>query len=350
MMKQRDLILMKSLIESYVREGHPVGSKALLKSSHLSVSPATVRNIMSDLEKQGLLLSPHTSAGRIPTTQGLRVFVDRLVQVKDLEKTTLEELKQSLHPQQETQAILGKASSILSEMTQMASLVQFPSQPLQCLQHIDFVALSERRILVVLVLQNEEIQNRVIKVDQDYSRDDLAVMANFLNLHIAGKDLTVARQALLQQMIDEKQKLDELTRQAILMAEQGINGQANANEENAGFHLSGQTNLISMAGQGQLDNLEQIFQAFKQKQQIMSILERSMVADGVKIFIGEETGNQSFKNCSIVSAPYKHNGKSIGVLAVIGPMRMHYDQVIPIVDVTAKLLSSAFSQETSTEK
>ena len=344
-MKNRDLVLMKSLIESYVREGHPVGSKALLRSSHLSVSPATVRSIMADLERQGLLLSPHTSAGRIPTTQGLRIFVDRLVQMKSPGNKILEHLKHSLNPEQETNTILGKASSVLSEITRMASLVQIPSKPFQKLEHIDFVPLSDNRLLVVLVLQNEEIQNRVIRVDRNYNRDELSVMANFLNQHIAGKDLNAARENLLQQMIDEQRQLNELTRQAIKLAEQGLETGNNNKKEGSGFHFSGQTNLVSMATHGHLGNLEGIFQAFKQKQQILSILERSLVADGVKIFIGEESGNQNLHDCSIVTAPYRLNGESIGVLAVVGPTRMRYDKVIPIVDVTAKLLSNALTSK-----
>lgn len=346
-MKQRDLILMKSLIESYVREGHPVGSKALLRSSHLAVSAATIRNIMADLEKQGLLLSPHTSAGRIPTTRGLRIFVDRLVQVKSLGKETLQQLKLSLNPDQETHTILGKASSILSEMTQMASLVQIPSKPLQRIQHIDFVPLSDNRVLVVLVLQDDEIQNRVIRLERDYSRDELTVMANYLNSHLAGKDIKEAREELLQQMISKKNQLDAITRQAISLAEQGIDVLDGQTHTATDFHLSGQTNLVSMAGHGQIGNLENIFQAFKQKQQLMSILDRSMAADGVKIFIGEESGSYNLRDCSIVTAPYKLNGEAVGVLAVVGPTRMHYDKVIPIVDVTAKLLSSALTQKSA---
>lgn len=348
-MRDRDLILMKSLIESYVREGHPVGSKALLQSSHLSVSPATVRNIMADLERQGLLLSPHTSAGRIPTTQGLRIFVDQLVKVKNLKTETVEQLKHTLNPAQETKTILGNASAVLSEMTKMASLVQLPSKPFQRLEHIDFVPLSDKKILVVLVLQNDEIQNRIIHVERNYSREELNLMASFLNEHIAGKDLSSVREDLLQQMVREKQRLDEVTRQAVELAEQGLKPSAGelAKKE---FHISGQTNLISMASHGQFENLERIFQAFKQKQQILSILERSMIADGVKIFIGEESGNQNLSDCSIITAPYKLKGEAIGVLAVVGPTRMHYDKVIPIVDVTAKLLSNALTQKSISDQ
>jgi heat-inducible transcriptional repressor len=344
-MKDRDLILMKSLIESYVQEGHPVGSKALLKSSHLSVSPATIRNIMADLEKQGLLLSPHTSSGRIPTTRGLRIFVDQLVQIRDPRREMIEKVRQTLHPSQEMPKLLSSASSLLSEMTKMASLVQIPCKPFQRIQQIDFVPLSDNRLLVILVLQNDEIQNRVIQVDRGFNRDELAIMANFLNHHVAGKDIHSAREELLQQMINEKQQLDELTRQAILLAQQGISPDSRSSNESAGYHFSGQTNLVSMASHGQLENLERIFQAFKQKQQILSILERSMVADGVKIFIGEEIGNQDFENCSIVTAPYKIEGEPVGVLAVVGPTRMHYERVIPIVDLTAKLLSSAITHK-----
>ncbi len=217
-MKDRDLILMKSLIESYVREGNPVGSKALLQSSHLSISPATVRNIMADLEKQGLLLSPHTSAGRIPTTQGLRIFVDQLIKVKNLKNETVEQLKHTLNPSLETKTILGNASSVLSEMTRMASLVQIPSKPFQRIEHIEFVALSDKKLLVVLVLQNDEIQNRIIHVDRNYSREELALMASFLNEQIVGKDLSAVKEQLLKEMIREKQRLDDLTRQAIDLA------------------------------------------------------------------------------------------------------------------------------------
>ncbi len=342
-MKERDLLLMKSLIESYVREGLPVGSKALYQRGNLSVSAATIRNIMADLEKQGLLLSPHTSAGRIPTTQGLRIFVDQLVQVKDIQNEKLARLKHSLNPSQETKTILGNASSMLSEMTKMASLVQMPSKPFQRIEHIDFVPLSDRRVLVVLVLQDDEIQNRVIRVDRDFDRQELSLMANFLNQHMVGKDLRAVKQEILNQMTADKEQLDELTRQAISFAQQGMAGDSKEVSIENSFHLSGQTNLVSMASLGQLDNLERIFQAFKQKQQILGILERSMVADGVKIFIGEESGNQNLSNCSIVTAPYKLKGESIGVLAVVGPTRMRYDKVIPIVDVTAKLLSNALT-------
>ena len=344
-MKDRDLLLMKSLIESYMIEGQPVGSKKLLQSSHMTVSPATIRNIMADLERQGLLLSPHTSAGRIPTTQGLRIFVDRLVKVRDLKGETLAQVKQQLDPNQEVKTLLSNASHILSDMTQMASLVQIPSKPFQRIQHIDFVPLSDRRLLVVLVLQNDEIQNRVIQLDHDFSRDQLTTMANYLNHHVAGKDLDSAREELLEQMIDEQRQLDELTRQAIMLAERGMQATNDESKGAAGFHVSGQTNLLSMASHGQLGNLEHIFQAFKQKQQILNILERSLVAEGVKIFIGEESGEKSFQDCSIVTSPYSIDGEPVGVLAVIGPTRMQYDRVIPIVDVTAKLLTSAFTRK-----
>ncbi|MDH5434361.1 MAG: heat-inducible transcriptional repressor HrcA [Gammaproteobacteria bacterium] len=349
-MKERDLILMKSLIESYVREGQPVGSKSLLRMSHLSISPATARNIMADLERQGLLLSPHTSAGRIPTTQGLRIFVDRLVQVKTVHPSILTELKFHLNPSQETGTILNKASRLLSDLTKMVSLVQTPSKPFQRLQQIDFVPLSDRKLLVVMVLQDNEIQNRIIDVEKDFTRDELNEMANYLNHKIVGQDLSAVRDEVLKQMKNDRAEMNEMTEAAIALAEQGlIRDEKDALQEKE-FHLSGQGNLITMASHGQLPNLESIFNAFKQKQQVVSILERSMAAKGVKIFIGEECGEQSFKDCSIVTAPYKLNGQSIGVLAVVGPTRMEYDRVIPIVDVTAKLLSSSLTYKAGQEK
>lgn len=345
-MKERDLILMKSLIESYVKQGTPIGSKALLKSSHLSVSPATVRNVMADLERQGLVLSPHTSAGRIPTTQGLRIFVDQIIQVRSLRSEVIAHVKQNLDPRQETRALLGNASNLLSDMTKMASLVQIPCTPVNCLQHIDFVPLSDKRLLVVMVLENDEIQNRVISVDRDYQRDELAQMANYLNKQLVGKDIHSTRQALFGQMLKEKQELDVLLQNAINFAEKGFEQPENQTAGSSdAFHLSGQTNLVSMASHGQLDNIDQIFGAFKQKQQIMSLLDRSMAAKGVKIFIGEESGSKGLSGCSLVTAPYKQQGKSVGVLAVVGPTRMQYDKVIPIVDLTAKMLSSALDNK-----
>jgi heat-inducible transcriptional repressor len=345
-MKERDLILMKSLIESYVKQGTPIGSKALLQSSHLSVSPATVRNIMADLERQGLLLSPHTSAGRIPTTQGLRIFVDQLIQVRSLRSEVVEHVKRNLNPHQETKALLGNASNLLSDMTKMASLVQIPCTPVSRLQHIDFVPLSGKRLLVVMVLENDEIQNRVIIVDRDYQRDELSQMANYLNKQLVGKDVNSARKELFGEMLKQKEELDTLLQRAIDFAEQGFEQNANGLETtNESFHLSGQTNLVSMATHGQLDNIEQIFGAFKQKQKIMSLLDQSLAADGVKIFIGEESGSQGLSGCSIVTAPYKQKGESVGVLAVVGPTRMQYEKVIPIVDVTAKMLSSALDHK-----
>ncbi len=347
-MKERDLILMKSLIESYVKQGTPIGSKALLKSSHLSVSPATVRNIMADLERQGLLLSPHTSAGRIPTTQGLRIFVDQIIQVRNLRSDVVEHVKNNLNPQQETRALIGNASHLLSDMTKMASLVQIPCSKVNNLQHIDFVPLSEQRLLVVMVLENDEIQNRVITVDREYQRDELTQMSNFLNQRLVGKDINLARKALLGEMLKEKQTLDSLLQNAVDIAAKGFQQADNLSPQKEDvFHLSGQTNLVSMASHGQLENIDQIFSAFKQKQQMMSLLDRSISAKGVKIFIGEESGSQDLSSCSIVTAPYKHQGKPVGVLAVVGPTRMQYDKIIPIVDVTAKMLSSALDNKTN---
>lgn len=347
-MKERDLILMKSLIESYVKQGTPIGSKALLRSSHLTVSPATVRNIMADLERQGLLLSPHTSAGRIPTTQGLRIFVDQLIKVRSVRSDIIDHVKKNLDPNQETKSLIGNASNLLSEMTKMASLVQIPCSPVNRLEHIDFVPLSGQRLLVVMVLENDEIQNRVIQVERNYKRDELTQMAAFLNEQLAGKDVNAARQELFGQMLQEKQTLDVLLQRAIDFAEKGFEQSANlAAKDNDDFHVSGQTHLVSLASHGQLDNLEEIFAAFKKKQQIMSLLDQSLAAKGVKIFIGEESGSQGLRDCSIVTAPYKQNGESVGVLAVVGPTRMQYDKIIPIVDVTAKMLSSALDYKSN---
>jgi len=340
-LKERDLILMRSLIEAYMQEGQPVGSKTLLTRSRLKISPATVRNVMADLERQGLVLSPHTSAGRIPTQRGLRIFVDHLLQIREPEQQLVQHLKNALRPGQDTEQLIQNTSSLLSSITRMASIVQVPKQDIERIEHIDFVPLSDNRLLVVLVMEDQSVQNRVIQAERSYTREQLLSMANYLNQQIVGKPLREAYQTLLQQMNQERQQLDSMMQQAIELARQGVEFSRQQQER---YQISGHSNLASMANQGQLGDLERVFNAFRQKQEVMSLLERSMIAEGVKIFIGSECGHRGLSDCSVVSAPYKLNGKPVGVLAVVGPTRMAYDRVIPIVDITAKLLTGALSQ------
>ncbi|MCN4144525.1 MAG: heat-inducible transcriptional repressor HrcA [Thiohalomonas sp.] len=334
--------LMKVLVESYISDGLPVGSKALVESSGLKVSPATVRNVMSDLEEMGLIHAPHTSAGRIPTVQGYRLFVDSLLSVKQLDQSLLKQVASHIKDSDEQSKILENATDTLSSMTQMAGLVVLPKKELLALIQVEFIALSNKRILAILVQSDNEVQNRILQVERDFSLAQLQQMSNYLNTFLAGKSIKVVCQTLLQEMDNTRQKMDDMMRSAIQMASHAF---AEHHEDQDDFMISGETNLMQYNDISNMDRMRQLFEAFHEKQHILSLLNQVSDADGVKLFIGQESGYGPLDHCSVVAAPYKIEGQSMGVLGVIGPTRMAYDKVIPIVDLTAKLLSSALNHE-----
>ncbi len=333
--------LMKVLVENYMRHGQPVGSGTLAKISDLSVSPATIRNILGELEQQGLVESPHTSAGRVPTAQGFRLFVDHLLTVKTIQKDTLERMTDQLNPHQTAQELFSCTSRLLSEMTHMAGLVKVPSRNVTRIKHIEFMALTERRVLVVLVLDDHEVQNRVIYTERSFSPSELVQATNYVNQHLVGIEISQARKKLLTSMRDEKQRIDHLMQLAIELADKGLREDSYSDD----YHLAGDKNLLDLAdGANDLLNIKAIFDAFQQKQDVLALLDKALQADGVQIFIGEENATEGLDKCSVITAPYQIEGSPVGVLAVVGPTRMRYDKVIPIVDITAKLLSSALNQ------
>lgn len=334
--------LMKVLVESYINDGLPVGSKALVESSGLKVSSATVRSVMADLEKMGLIHAPHTSAGRVPTVQGYRLFVDSLLSVKQPDKHLIKQFSAHINDTDEQAKILENAMDTLSGMTQMAGLVVLPKKELIELIQIEFIPLSNKRILAVLVQSDNEVQNRVLQTDRDFSPDQLQQMSNYLNTLLAGKSIKVACQTLLKEMDNTRQKMDNMMRSAIQMATHAF---AENNEEQNDFMISGETNLMQYADNSDMERMRQLFEAFHEKQHILSLLNQVGDADGVQLFIGQESGYGPLDDCSVVAAPYQIEGQSMGVLGVIGPTRMAYDKVIPIVDLTAKLLSSALNHE-----
>lgn len=336
--------LFRVLVENYISDGQPIGSRTLARVSELDVSPATVRNIMSDLEVLGYLHSPHTSAGRVPTAQGYRFFVDTLVEVKPLRSSVVSGLKSRLVDTSVNQkAVVETASSLLSSLTHMAGVVTMPRQDTAAFRQIEFLNLSEQRILAILVVDQKEVHNRIIHLDKDYSSSELREAANYLNELLAGRSLHDVRKLLLKELDSVRQDMNDLMRTAIVLGEKIFTQEGDSKENN--YIVDGQTNLMEFEELSNVEKLRGLFDAFSQKKQILHLLDRCICAEGVQIFIGSESGYEVFDDCSVVSAPYKINEDVKGVLAVVGPTRMAYDRVIPIVDVTAKLLSEALNSE-----
>jgi heat-inducible transcriptional repressor len=335
--------LMKALVETYLRDGQPVGSKTLVDATNLNISSATVRNVMVELEELGLVQTPHTSAGRIPTTLGFRLFVDQLLTIQTLQDNDIEQLRQGLQLDQDTGTLLTNASTLLSEVTHMAGLVRVPKRQVQTLKHIEFLPLGSKRVLAVLVLSDREVQNRILFCDRDYSRDELQQAANYVTQHFSGKDLRSAQRELFNQLNADRSSLDRLLQSTLKMAEAALHSEPAQDD----YHVAGQYNLLNLTGGEHLQSLRELFEAFARKQQILDILDKCLNADGVQIFIGQETGHPALENFSVVSAPYQIDGEKVGVLAVVGPTRMASERVIPVVDITARLLSSALSDSQS---
>lgn len=341
LLSERAQHLLKVLVERYIREGQPVGSRALAREAGLDLSPATVRNVMADLEELGFIRSPHTSAGRVPTVQGYRFFVDALLTVKPLESVEVQRMRQSLDPDLNTQKLVESASALLSGITRMAGVVTMPRRDRMAFNHIEFLSLSDNRVLAILVLNEREVQNRVIHVNRHYSADELQQISNYLNTEFLGKDLQTIRRILVEEMQEAREHMNRLMLAAVEMAEKLLDQEADKEDD---YILAGQTNLMEFAELSNIEKLRQLFEAFNRKRDILHLLDQCVRAQGVQIFIGEESGYEPLDECSVVTAPYTAgDGTVLGVLGVIGPTRMAYERVIPIVDVTAKLLAAALN-------
>jgi heat-inducible transcriptional repressor len=330
--------LLKVLIQRYIRDGQPVGSRTLSKDSGLDLSPATIRNVMSDLEDMGLVAAPHTSAGRIPTPQGYRMFVDTLVRYRQPGNSDIERIRQKLGREFHNPAsLLSTVSSMLSEFTRMAGVVTVPRAPRVTLRQIEFLPLSEKRVLVILVVNDTEVQNRILHTDRDYTTSELQQAQNYINQHYAGTDLHAVREKLVADLDSMRDSVNEAMRDIITVAQTAMDKAGQTDDE---YVLAGETNLMEFAELSDVEKLRRLFDAFSHKSLILDLLDRSINADGVRVFIGEESGYRILDDCSIVTAPYHVDDDTIGVLGVIGPTRMAYDRVVPIVDVTARLLES----------
>jgi len=336
----RAQLLFKTLVERHIYDGQPVGSTALVEASGLGVSPATVRSIMSDLEAQGLVMSPHTSAGRVPTTQGYRFFVDTLLNVEHLNSEQVREFAGELDSNTDLTGLLHSASTLLSSVTRLTGMVMLPRREQTAFRHIEFLPLSENRVLVIWVVNEQDVQNRIIRVNNPCSPAELQQTANYLNAEFAGKSLHNIRAALLKELHAAKESVNSFMATAIEMAEHAF---TTPSEQDDDYVLDGQSNLLGYAEMANMEKLHNLFDAFERKHKILNLLDKASSAQGIQIFIGEESGYQVFDGFSFVTAPYSVKDKTAGVLGVIGPTRLNYERVIPIVDVTAKLLGAALN-------
>jgi len=334
---------LKVLIERYIRDGHPVGSRTLAKDAGLDLSPATIRNVMADLEDLGFVASPHTSAGRVPTVSGYRMFVDSLLSLKPLDTAQLLEVQQQLDIHDPPAGLVDSASRLLSSLTHLAGVVMVPKHNQITIKQIEFVPLSDVRVLTVMVTSAGEVFNRIIETSRVFSRSELEQLSNYITSHYAGNDLETIRKRVLREMQETRRHLDALMVQALEIASAAFVGEGAEKERDGDFVVAGQTNLMDFDELSQMDSLRSLFNAFTEKQEILHLLDRSLEADGVQIFIGEESGYTTLKDCSVITAPYGVDSEVVGVLGVIGPTRIAYDRVIPIVDITAKILGSALA-------
>ncbi len=333
---ERAQILMKVLVERYIEEGVPVGSRNLVRASGLPVSAATIRNVMADLEEMGLVCSPHTSAGRVPTVKGFRFFVDSLLEVQDLTEQEVRRLSSNLENEEDIEHLLEKASSTLSEATQMASIVMLPRSEHRSISQVEFLPLSENRVLVILIIDEKEVQNRIISTSRSYTPSELEQAANYLNSLLAGAELPAVRQQILNEMGSIRDQLDAMMQAVLEMTQRAIGDERPEQE----VLVSGETKLMGAGELTDIERLRQLFEAFEEKREMLQLLDQALHGQGIQIFIGKESGYEVFDGCSLVTSTYDVDGEVMGVLGVIGPTRMPYQRVIPIVDVTARLLGA----------
>jgi heat-inducible transcriptional repressor len=327
--------LLRILIESYIRDGQPVGSRALSRESGLQLSSATIRNVMADLEELGFVSSPHTSAGRVPTDKGYRFFVDTLLQLRPLDEAASAEIRRQFEASRDSSTstdLIATVSQLLSSATQLAGVVTLPRTRQAAVTQIEFVALSENRVLVVLVFNDREVQNRIIQLERHFSPDELKRASNYLNEQFRGRSL--------RELSEARAHMNQIMLDAISVAQQVFDA---GDEGRLEYVIKGETNLMGMAELTSVEKLRRLFEAFNEKRDFLHLLDHSLRAEGVQIFIGHESGYQILDDCSVVTAPYVDGDSVVGVLGVIGPTRMAYERVIPIVDMTAKLLGAALN-------
>ena len=338
MLNERAQILLKTLVERYISDGQPVGSRALQQFSGLEVSPATIRNVMADLEGIGLVSSPHTSAGRVPTGMAYRLFIDTMLVTKPLDSMRVQQMEHQLQPANPSR-LIAQASNILSELTQFAGVVATHRREVATVRQIEFLRLGEKRVLLIIVMPDGEVENRVLLMEKDYSQSQLTEAGNFLNRHYIGCNFLQIREKLRGELRQLHQDMSALMTAALAAGDEA------AAKKSEDYVISGKHNLLHVDDlSADMNRLRGLFNLFEQKTELLQLLDAGRRAQGVHIFVGNESGLIGLDECSVVSAPYTADGQIVGTLAVVGPKRMNYERVVPIVDITAKLLSNALSQ------
>ena len=339
-LNERARHLLKTLIDCYVSNGQPVGSKALADASGLNVSTATIRNVMASLDHQGLVSAPHTSAGRVPTEQGCRFLIDSMLEINRLDTVLLEQLKNQLDPDLDRDALIDSASSLLSSMSKMAGVITIPKGGQLSLRQIEFLPLPDKKILAILVVNDKEVQNRVIHVEREYTQNELTHIANYLNQNFNGQDIFDVRKHLISEMHQTRTQMDELMKATVELADQAMKPD---NQHDEDYLLQGKSNLIRFNDLDHGPHLHQMFDMFESKRDMLKLLDRCIQSEDIQVFIGREAGLEGMGDCSIITSPYSVDGNILGVLGVIGPTRMQYNKMISLVDVTAKLLGTALN-------
>jgi len=335
---ERSRFLLKTLVDCYISDGKPVGSKTLAERAGLNISTATIRNVMASLDRLGLVEAPHTSAGRIPTDMGLRFFIDSILETKPLKPEFVQQLRQQLNPDQSQETLIESATSVLSDLTRLVGIITLPKAGQILLRHIEFLPLSDKRVLAILVINEKDVHNRVLQMDRDYSQDELTQMANFLNQNCMGRDIFDIRQHLLEELRYTQTQVDQVMQSAVEIADQALRPETDQQES---YRVQGETNLIRYNTLENTRQLQRLFELFGNRQEILSLLDRCIQAEDIQVFVGREAGIEDFGDFSVVTAPYRIEGRPMGVLGVIGPTRIAYSKVIPVVDITARLLGAA---------
>lgn len=334
-LNERSQQILKALIVRYIRDGQPVGSKTIAEDASFALSSATIRNILAELEDAGYLTSPHISAGRVPTSLGYRFYVNNLLQVKKtLNCNDIEEVQPYLHASSSEQELIESASTMISSITKLTGIVSVPRHDQMTFRHIEFLSLPNNRVLVILVLNEQEVQNLIIQTDKEYSESELQQAANFLMANYNGKNLIQIRQTLLNEMRSDHKSINNIIHTVFDVAEKTVQ------KQQEDYIITGESNLLSIGDENGMGQLRMLFDAFARKNAILHLLDQCIATEGVQIFIGQETGYEVFDCCSLITAPYTVDEKILGVIGVIGPTRMDYERAITAVDVTAKLLSA----------
>jgi len=329
--------LLSAIIDNYIEEGTPIGSKKLSTYNRFNLSPATIRNVMSDLEGLGFISSPHTSAGRIPTSKGYRFFIDRLLELQPVDSNEIASIKETVSQTKSSNKDLAtNVSTILSAITQLAGIVTVPKKHKSTLKEIDFIPLSEQRVLAILIINDSEVENKILQMKRNYSRDELQISANYLNQNYVGRSFEYIKNNLLTKLKETSALANSLMNNIINIADELLTNQ-NKDE----YVVTGKNKLLDFEELSDINQLKDLFDAFNEQQQLLQLLDKSISTSNIQIFIGQESGYRIFDNCTLITAPYTNEVGSVGVLGVIGPTRIAYQRVIPIVDVTAKLLSQS---------